>query len=416
MNNDDLPLVSVITPSLNQGQFIQETIESVLVQNYPNIEYIVIDGGSTDGTLQILESYRSLEPRFKFISEPDRGQAHAINKGLKMAKGEIIGWLNSDDTYLPGSIIKAVEALESNVDWAMVYGKAYATNEENKILYAHPVEEFSHTKLFERCIICQPAAFIRKKALEEINGIDEEFFFCMDYDLWMRLAKKHKIGHMKTYLANARYHDSSKSILHWQEVGVKECFKASLKNYGMVSNMLLSYFIKLNYEKGIEWIMEQLKQFKAFGDSPKVLRMNHYDDLWSPQCLDISLQVTPNQPLHSLLIKGRRVQSGRCHLKVFLNGRLIEKCPIANERFTITVLLPSQNSNCDIQIITDEPFIPAQLNESSNDQRALGFLVDKVVPLSVTEYEFIQILSKGTSNVNKWLKENRKVNPFDNNF
>ena len=122
----DLPLVSIITPSFNQAKFIEETIKSVLSQDYPNIEHIVVDGNSKDGTLEILKRYASsLGNRFRFISEPDQGQSNAINKGVKMANGDIIGWLNSDDTYFPEAVKKGVNALQAQPELAMVYGKGY---------------------------------------------------------------------------------------------------------------------------------------------------------------------------------------------------------------------------------------------------------------------------------------------------
>lgn len=415
MNSDDSPLVSVITPSYNQAAFIKETIKSVLTQDYSNIEYIVIDGGSNDGTLEILKSYRNIDPRFKFVSEPDRGQAHAINKGIKMAKGKIIGWLNSDDTYLPKAISRAVEALKTNAHWGMVYGKAYATDKENKVLHPYPVESFNKARLFERCIICQPAAFIRKEVFEEVSGVDESFFFCMDYELWMRIAKKHEIGYIETYLANSRCHDSSKTTLFWKEIGIKECMVASLKNYGTISNMMIYDFVNLNYEKGAEWIVQQLKQFNIFGILPKITTMNLYEDFWSPNCLDIFVKVNSHQPLHALLIKGKVIQPDKKRLKVYLNGEVIEECLITDKSFTFIVLMPSESSDCSIQVITNPASIIKQLNDQPSNQRECGFLVDNIIPLSELEYEFIQILYEKVNFVRRWLKGNREINLFNTN-
>ncbi|WP_129709829.1 glycosyltransferase family 2 protein [Priestia megaterium] len=415
MNSKDSPLVSVITPSYNQASFIKETIESVLTQDYPNIEYIVIDGGSNDGTLEILRSYRSIAPCLNFVSEPDRGQSHAINKGLKMAKGKIIGWLNSDDTYHPHAIRKAVEALKINPHWGMVYGKAYATDKENKVLHPYPVESFNKNRLFERCIICQPAAFIRKEVFEGVNGVDESFFFCMDYELWMRIAKKYEIGYIETYLANSRCHDLSKTTLYWKEVGITECMVASLKNNGTISNMMIYDFVNLNREKGVEWIAQQIKPFEIFGATPKIIKMNIYDDFRSPNCLDISVKINPNKPLHALLIKGKDIQPDKNRLTVSLNGKLIEEFFIVDKTFTLMVLIPSENSDCSIRIITSSASesIEKQQNDQPNNLRECGFLVDNIIPLSEKEYEFIQILYKKFNSFRKWLKENRKINLFN---
>jgi glycosyltransferase involved in cell wall biosynthesis len=240
----NLPLVSIITPSYQQGQFIKETIESVLSQDYPNLEHIVIDGGSTDRTLGILQSYEHLGDRFRWVSEQDRGQSHAINKGLAMAKGEIIGWLNSDDTYMPHAVKKGVDALQQNIQWGMVYGRANYTDEKNQVIRPYPVERYNRKRLYDGCFICQPATFIRKEVLDTVGGIDENFQFCMDYDLWMRISKHYPIGFIEDVLATSRMHKDSKTMTQYFNVGLPEIIRASIKNYGSVSNQWLNqYFI-----------------------------------------------------------------------------------------------------------------------------------------------------------------------------
>src|SRR5579862_2592962 len=138
----DRPLVTIVTPSYNQGRFIRATIESVLSQDYPNVEYIVMDGGSTDDTASIVTPYLD---RLTFISESDRGQSHAINKGFALARGSIVAWLNSDDLFLPGAISRAVEAFRARPDAAAVYGKGYQIDETGGIK-----SEFPHTQHFDR--------------------------------------------------------------------------------------------------------------------------------------------------------------------------------------------------------------------------------------------------------------------------
>lgn len=236
------PLVSIITPSYQQDQFIQETIESVLSQDYPYWEHIVIDGGSTDQTKKILQSYNHLGDRFRWVSEKDRGQAHAINKGLAMAKGEIIGWLNSDDTYLPHAVEKAVSALRQNPNWGMVYGRANYTDDKNQVIGPYPVEPFQLDRLYETCFICQPATFMRKEVLDKVGGIDESFHFCMDYELWMRISKEYSIGFIDEFLATSRLHHDSKTMTQYHSVGVPEIIRASIKNYGSVANHWLSRY------------------------------------------------------------------------------------------------------------------------------------------------------------------------------
>ena len=212
---DELPLVSVITPSYNQGQFIKETIDSVLSQDYPKLEYIVIDGGSTDDTVDILKSYGD---RITWVSEKDDGQADAINKGLEMAKGTIIGWLNSDDTYTEGAIETAVDYLLTHPNTGMVYGEGYYIDKDSAITGRYDTEKYSISRLAETCFICQPSAFFRKCLVDEVGRLDASLHLCMDYDLWMRFAFKGKISYIPDYLACSRMYEENKTSSRRKEV------------------------------------------------------------------------------------------------------------------------------------------------------------------------------------------------------
>jgi glycosyltransferase involved in cell wall biosynthesis len=204
------PLVTVVTPSFNQGRFIRETIESVLAQNYPSIEYLVIDGGSTDETLGILKKYPG---RFYWVSEKDKGQANAINKGWSRARGEILAWLNSDDVYLPGAISKAVAFLQDHPEVGTGYGEGYHIDEEDQVIERYPTEPFDRERLKETCFICQPTVFIRRKVLEEVGFLDESLRYCMDYDLWFRMARKFKFGYLPEYLACTRFYKGTNTLI-----------------------------------------------------------------------------------------------------------------------------------------------------------------------------------------------------------
>jgi len=207
----DLPLVSIVTPSLNQGQFIEATIESVLSQDYPRIEYIVMDGGSTDGTLEILRRYG---PRLQWVSEPDRGQSHAINKGFRRARGQILAWLNSDDTYLPGAVTASVEHFLQHPDCGMVYGEGFLIDERGEVITRFPATQpFNLWKLvYVIDYILQQTAFFRREVLDAVGGLDEQLHFGMDWDLFIRIGKRFRVDYLPIMMANLREYAAAKTL------------------------------------------------------------------------------------------------------------------------------------------------------------------------------------------------------------
>ena len=199
------PLVSIVTPSFNTGRFIGHAVESVLTQDYRNIEYLVMDGGSTDHTISELKRFGD---RLKWVSERDHGQGDALNKGFHRAKGQIFGWLNSDDTYAPHAVSAAVEFLWSNPDVAAVYGDAmFIDAHGDDIAKCVHVEPFNrHRLLHYTDFIVQPTVFFRRSAFEAVGGIDPTLHWCMDYDLWLKMAVKGlKFAHLPKHLANYRW-------------------------------------------------------------------------------------------------------------------------------------------------------------------------------------------------------------------
>lgn len=229
--SNDLPLVSIITPSFNQGRFIRDTIESVLSQDYSKLEYFVMDGGSTDETLDILRSYGT---RLTWRSGPDGGQADAVNAGVRLAHGEIVGWLNSDDTYESGAVTTAVNYLLAHPETAVVYGNAYFIDEHNIRFGVHPTEDFDLDRLAETTLICQPAAFIRRSAFEAVGMLDSSLHYCMDYDLFIRLSRRFQIERINRFLANSRRYPDTKSIGGW-ECLFREIFTVAERSFGRVS-------------------------------------------------------------------------------------------------------------------------------------------------------------------------------------
>jgi glycosyltransferase involved in cell wall biosynthesis len=201
------PLVTIITPSLNQGQFVEDTIRSVLAQDYTPVEHRIYDAGSTDETPAILARYRD---RVQAVIAPDRGQADAVNRGFREAQGGILGWLNSDDVYLPGAVSTAVAYLMAHPACAMVYGNGYHIDTHGNRLDDYPTEPVS--RLRDRCGICQPTAFMRREAVAAVGYLDSELHYCMDYDLWLRLAARYEIGQIPAYLACTRLHADCKTV------------------------------------------------------------------------------------------------------------------------------------------------------------------------------------------------------------
>jgi len=205
------PLVSIITPSYNQANFLEETIRSVLDQGYPNLEYIIVDGGSTDGSLEIIQKYA--DRLAWWVSEPDQGQTDAINKGFSQAKGEILAWLNSDDTYLPAAVAEAVGYLQAHPEIGTVYGDANLIDDEGNVIGKFPAKQTDHRRLMRGYVhVPQQATFFRAELWRKVGPLDPTFFFAMDYDLWVRLSQYAPLKYYPRLWANFRLHGGAKSI------------------------------------------------------------------------------------------------------------------------------------------------------------------------------------------------------------
>lgn len=205
------PTVSVVTPSLNMSVLIGETLESVLGQDYPHVEYLVVDGGSTDGTVEVLRRYAS---RLRWVSEPDAGQAAAINKGWRMTRGEVIAWLNADDLYRPGAIQEAVAFLEAHPDVDMVYGDCDFIDASGRLIGTYPARPWDYAELVRRAVnfVPQPAVFLRRRVLETVGYLNEGLHYAMDFEYWLRLGLRHRVVHVRRPWAAYRWHGRAKSV------------------------------------------------------------------------------------------------------------------------------------------------------------------------------------------------------------
>ncbi len=207
------PLVSIVTPGRNQGTFLEATLRSVLEQDYPAIEYVVIDGASSDGSPEIIHRYSDRLAAWQ--SEPDDGQSDAINKGWRRCTGEIFAWLNSDDLLLPGAVSSAVRALEAHPQAAVVYGDTRfidPTGALAGIPPRRPAFDFERVLVGAENPVAQPSAFIRRAVLDEVGFLDTSLHYFMDWDLWLRIGARHPFVHVPELWSSYRLHPDSKTV------------------------------------------------------------------------------------------------------------------------------------------------------------------------------------------------------------
>lgn len=224
------PLVTIVTPCLNAARFLPQTIRSVLDQDYPRIEYIVMDGGSTDGSLDILRRH---ERCLRWESSADRGAADAVNRGFSLGNGTILGFLNADDLYRPDAVSAAVRALRENPDTAAVYGDAWWIDEQGAPIAPYPVRDFVRSFLERECFICQPASFIRRQPFENTGGLDPNFPLTFDYEFWLRFTRTYAVQRIDAMLADSRMHRAN--ITLGQRDGVfRETFRVLQRDCGYV--------------------------------------------------------------------------------------------------------------------------------------------------------------------------------------
>jgi glycosyltransferase involved in cell wall biosynthesis len=211
------PLITIVTPSLNGGVYLRQTLDSVLSQQGDfDLQWLVIDGGSTDGTIPLLESVA--DPRLRWITQPDRGQTSAINKGLAMAEGEIVAWLNCDDLYAPGVLATVANAFGQNSSAQWLVGRCGIIDSAGNVVRQSVTDyknrrlrSFSFKSLLRMNFISQPAVFWRKSFGESVGPLDESLYWTMDYDLWLRMARRCPPLLIDQTLAHFRVHESSKS-------------------------------------------------------------------------------------------------------------------------------------------------------------------------------------------------------------
>ena len=398
-NNDayvynKLPLVSIITPSYNQGKYIRETIESVLKQSYPRIEYIVMDGGSTDNTVEILKEYGD---RIVWRSQKDDGQADAVNKGISIAHGEIIGWLNSDDTYLESAVSKAVDFLTGHPQIDAVYGEGYYTDISSNITGRYPTEKFDYNRLAENCFICQPTVFFKKKALQNVGCLDKRLQLCMDYELWIRMAQKGRISYVPEYLATSRMYEENKTLSRRREVFEEICSVVK-KYYRYVPNSwIIGYADWLSHgERGVLFRFSLLRLFIKYNLSnfpysidvlgkalkrlceKKEVFTGQYPDGWITS--KYHTELTGKGKENILFLKGEHIWplEDALEIKIYLEKKKIGHIKIVEKgifQYKIYLDTPLHEKEYSIDLICNKEFCPRALG-INNDNRNLAFILN----------------------------------------
>ncbi len=305
-----MPLVtiSIVTPSFNQGEFLAETIESVLHQEGKfSLDYIIIDGGSTDESVAIIREYerrlalgtyagKCAGISFRWVSEPDKGQADAIAKGFRMATGDILCWLNSDDVFYPGALQRVTGYLSVDEGCGCVYGRAMYTDVSGTALCEYPTKPFDIRILPAFCFFCQPATFFRKEAYEAVGGVDISLRFSMDYDLWIRMTKVTRFHYLPELLATYRLHAQSKTVSPADSVanhaeGLATAVRhfgwaPASRVYGYCSFLALSYLpAPINRIKPVRGLVASLHTIFLYlrlnrGLNRNDLRLFNFENLW----------------------------------------------------------------------------------------------------------------------------------------
>jgi glycosyltransferase involved in cell wall biosynthesis len=385
--------VAVVTPSFEMAGFLAETIESVLAQDWPYVDYLVMDGGSRDGTRELLEGYGD---RVRWVSEPDGGQADAVNRGLARTRGQVVTFLNADDVYRPGALRRAVEGFERNPEAGAVYGDGDFVDAAGEPVRRYPVHDFDRSRLMHECFVCQPAAFATRAAWESCGGLDADLRYGLDYDLWIRMSARWPLVRIPGTLATSRMHGANKSL---GERGAlyRESIALAKRHFGYVPMTWLEPYSR-HLVDGVDQFYEHslpsrrsravalglglrhnpLHPLRLWRDWQADGRLDRFDDGWMSKAFGASLAVPSDAT--------RLVVAGRHHapvrrpllLTVSAGGRRLGHVAMRHNgafehAFAIDPAL--RGTSCAVRVVSAWTWRPGG---SAGDQRRLSCLLDRV--------------------------------------
>jgi glycosyltransferase involved in cell wall biosynthesis len=385
------PLVSVVTPSYNQGHFIRATIESVLSQDYPHIEYIIMDGGSTDETAAVASEYSS---RLTWITEKDRGQSHAINKGFRMAKGEVASWLNSDDTIQPGAVAHAVRAFERNPALGAVYGEGYRMDIDGNTTGRFPATEtFNLWKLiYLSDYILQQTVYFRRNIFDDIGYLNEDLHWGMDWDILIRIGKAFPIEYIPEYMGSIREYAAAKSFAggakRFRELarlmrhhgGIR--YPPGYITYGLDTYIgIWTEWIQKHTPRFLNWPSLRLQEFLrmlTFHIIVHELRTTQglYSDGWAGPKFKYMLGPGSGSVVIEGCVPNVGASLEKQELRIACNGARVAsfRVPCGDFHFAFDLPAGCRQRTCSFEVRATRSFIP-RLKGMSNDFRRLAFML-----------------------------------------
>lgn len=387
------PLVSIITPSLNQGRFLKATIESILGQDYPHIEYLIQDGASTDDSAAVAAAYGD---RLTWISERDTGQSNAINRGFRRARGELVGWVNADDVLQPGAIAQVVAAATRRPEAGLYFGDAELIDEQGRLLRRVDVPQ--PLRLWDLVHysfpIVQPAAFFRRALFEYVGGLQESLSYAMDWDLIIRLAKAAPFEYVPGVLASQRIHGETKTATggfrRWREIVEilrrhgRDRIPSGALVYGveLIEAMLRSVLARADGRSAAEAATaggDRLAALRTLVDRCLYMaNQSWYPDGWAGRrvrCLvrrrDDALRIGGELPAFGPLRKQT--------LTVSVEGRPVLRQEVGVGPFELTTPVPPAGSDgcLDVALQASDVFVPRRAGLGA-DERTLAYLLHHV--------------------------------------